>query len=77
MKKYQFTGHLTPLPPGVRLSLQLSGEVYLVSEVDQAWKDREIEHQKELSRVRAAATRAAALRRRRTIRSSVNGEVSR
>jgi hypothetical protein len=34
MKKYQFTGHLSPLPPGVNLPLQLSGEVYLASEVE-------------------------------------------
>lgn len=34
MQKYQFTGHLSPLPPGVKLPLQLSGDVYLASEVD-------------------------------------------
>jgi hypothetical protein len=35
MQQYDFTGHLTPLPPGVKLPLQLSGKVYLVQEVDE------------------------------------------
>lgn len=35
MKKYEFTGHLWPLPPGVKLPLELSGEVYLVHDVDE------------------------------------------
>jgi len=70
MKKYQFTGHLSPLPQGVRLPLQLSGEVYLVSEVDHAWKNREIEHRKELAEVRAASIRIASLNRRRAQRRS-------
>jgi hypothetical protein len=34
MQRYQFTGHLSPLPPGVKLPLQLSGEVYLPADVD-------------------------------------------
>lgn len=34
MRKYQFSGHLSPLPPGVKLPLQLSGEVYLTNEVE-------------------------------------------
>lgn len=32
MKLYQFTGHLTPTPPGM-LPMQMSGPVYLASEV--------------------------------------------
>jgi hypothetical protein len=35
MQKYQFTGHLSPLPPGVKLPLQIFGEVYLVTEVEE------------------------------------------
>lgn len=34
MQQYDFTGHLTPLPPGLKLPLQISGKVYLVTEVD-------------------------------------------
>lgn len=34
MIKYLFTGHLTPLPPGIKLPLALSGEVYLPNEVE-------------------------------------------
>ena len=34
MQKYQFTGHLSPLPPGVKLPLQISGDVYLASDVE-------------------------------------------
>lgn len=34
MIRYRFTGHLTPLPPGIKLPLELSGEVYLPSEVE-------------------------------------------
>jgi hypothetical protein len=34
MQKYQFTGHLSPLPPGVKLPLQISGDVYLAREVE-------------------------------------------
>lgn len=34
MKKYQFTGHLTPLPPGVKLPIQISGDVYLPADVE-------------------------------------------
>lgn len=34
MQQYDFTGHLSPLPPGVKLPLQLSGKVYLVSDVE-------------------------------------------
>lgn len=29
MKYYDFTGHLTPLPPGIKLPLQISGKVCL------------------------------------------------
>lgn len=32
MKLYQFTGHLSPTPPGM-IPLQMSGEVYLAAEV--------------------------------------------
>lgn len=34
MQKYKFTGHLSPLPPGVKLPLQISGDVYLASDVE-------------------------------------------
>ena len=33
MKRYQFNGHLSPTPSGM-LPLQMSGDVYLASEVD-------------------------------------------
>lgn len=33
MKVYDFTGHLSPLPPGVKLPLQLSGKVCLAADV--------------------------------------------
>lgn len=33
MKIYDFTGHLSPLPPGIRLPLQISGKVCLASDV--------------------------------------------
>ncbi|HEX5461863.1 MAG TPA: hypothetical protein VFX20_18005 [Steroidobacteraceae bacterium] len=32
MKRYRFTGHLTPTPAGM-LPMQMSGEVYLASDV--------------------------------------------
>lgn len=34
MKTYHFSGHLHPLPPGIKLSLQLSGDVCLPSDVE-------------------------------------------
>lgn len=30
---YDFTGHLNPLPPGIRLPLQISGKVCLAADV--------------------------------------------
>lgn len=34
MQKYQFTGHLRPLPPGIKQPFEISGEVYLPSDVE-------------------------------------------
>lgn len=39
MQKYKFTGHLSPLPPGVKLPLEISGEVYLAADVDAKFKE--------------------------------------
>ena len=33
MKLYDFTGHLSPLPPGIKLPMQISGKVCLPSDV--------------------------------------------
>lgn len=69
MKRYQFTGHLSPLPPGVRLPLQLSGEVYLISEVEEELERREVAHRKEIDqlneRIRKLTTRTMRFRRRK------------
>jgi hypothetical protein len=63
MQQYHFTGHLSPLPPGVKLPLQLSGQVYLASDVDPvresyqaaidgiAYRDREITELRSLVKV--------------------------
>lgn len=43
MQSYKFTGHLSPLPPGIKLPLELSGTVYLPTEVEAtiaAYKDQ-------------------------------------
>lgn len=69
MKRYQFTGHLSPLPPGVRLPWQLSGEVYLVNEVEDELKSRAEAHRQEVAelneRIRKLTTRTMRFRRRR------------
>lgn len=60
MKPYYFSGHLTPLPPGIRIGLQLSGYVYLVDEVE-AWKtEQERRYERELTRHSAMADRLRA-----------------
>jgi hypothetical protein len=33
MRLYDFTGHLSPLPPGINLPMQISGKVCLPTEV--------------------------------------------
>lgn len=33
MKIYQFSGHLSPLPPGINLPMQISGEVCLPADL--------------------------------------------
>lgn len=69
MKKYQFSGHLSPLPPGVRLPLQLYGEVYLASEVEDELKSRDAAHAKVVAelheRIRKLTTRTMRFRRRK------------
>lgn len=64
MKKYQFTGHLSPLPPGVKHPLQLSGEVYLVSEVDQELELRHSIAQREIARLNAQISKLLDTNRR-------------
>lgn len=41
MQKYGFTGHLSPLPPGVKLPLQISGNVYVAADVDPMLRELE------------------------------------
>ncbi|HEY3658293.1 MAG TPA: hypothetical protein VGL34_25260 [Steroidobacteraceae bacterium] len=69
MKKYQFTGHLSPLPPGIRLGLQISGEVYLVGEVEGELKSRDAAHAKQVAelneRIRKLTTRTMRFRQRK------------
>lgn len=69
MKKYQFTGHLSPLPPGIRLGLQISGEVYLVGEVEEELERRDTAHAKQVAelneRIRKLTTRTMRFRQRK------------
>lgn len=69
MKRYQFTGHLSPLPPGARLPLELSGEVYLASEVDEELRRRDVAHAKQVAelneRIRKLTTQTLRFRRRK------------
>ena len=39
MNVYDFTGHLSPLPPGVKLPLQLSGKVCLAADVAELYAE--------------------------------------
>lgn len=39
MKKYQFTGHLSPTPKGM-MPLQMSGEVYLAADVERVLREQ-------------------------------------
>ena len=62
MKRYLFTGHLSPKPPGTeRAMCQLSGEVYLAMEVDAEFRELARVQAIEVQRLQA---RAAALGRR-------------
>lgn len=67
MRRYQFTGHLSPRPPGIRLGLELSGEVYLVNEVEDGLKARDAAHAKQVAelneRIRKLTTRTMRFRR--------------
>lgn len=47
MQKYEFTGHLNPLPPGIKLPLQISGEVCLAA--DALAMERELERWKRIA----------------------------
>jgi hypothetical protein len=52
MKRYQFTGHLSPRPPGTeRAMCELSGEVYLAAEVQAELQTRERAHEREITRL--------------------------
>lgn len=78
MRRYHFTGHLSPLPPGIRLPLELSGEVYLVSEVEAELKARDIAHQREIAqlheRIRKVTFKSMNFRKRRPRKATaVNG----
>lgn len=51
MRRYAFSGHLHPRPPGTeRVMAALSGEVYLVRDVEQELRDRDIAYQRELAK---------------------------
>lgn len=41
MQKYEFTGHLSPLPPGVKVPLQISGDVYIANDVQEMLRELE------------------------------------
>lgn len=57
MRKYHFTGHLNPLPPGITCGLQLSGDVYLPSEVDAQIAQMEQRHRDEVTRLHRQITK--------------------
>jgi hypothetical protein len=61
MQQYDFTGHLRPLPPGVKLPIELCGKVYLVTDVLDELKKRDDEIKRLQAGVRMLENANAAL----------------